>query len=204
MRLRLHALRARMIAAIVLAGLLALLVDATLAGYFLQRDLADRQVTLIARQAQALASCTTKVSVPAAVARQNRLARVIETALASTPRRRALVVDASGNLRYASTFPAPLLHLLLTRLRHDVNGASAIHSFTAGHTAVADIVSSCATPRKTSTIQTTGILLAESTRVLDTRWRHLSDAGTDRGAYRFRCRCCGWRRRRTGHRRPDP
>jgi signal transduction histidine kinase len=179
MRLRLRSLRARATAAIILAALLALLINGVLAGYFLRRDLMDRQQALLVRQAQTLASCSTKVSVPAAAAKQKRLARVIETALASTPRRRALVVDGAGGLRYASTFPAPLLRALLTRLRHDVagasslRGASTIRSFTVRHTAAADVVSSCATPGKASAIQTTGILIAESTRGVDAEWHRL-------------------------------
>jgi hypothetical protein len=115
-RLRRRSLLAQVSVGIALTGLLALAANTALASILLQRHLADRQKTLLIHQAEALASCSAMVSVPRLPAKGNGLTRILEAALAGTPERRALVIDGKGNLRYASAFPAALLHLLLTRL----------------------------------------------------------------------------------------
>ena len=161
---------------IALVGLLTLVTNTVLSSLFLQRHLADRQRTLMVHQAEALANCSARVSVPRLVAKEGRVTRILEAALAGTPERRALVIDGRGNLRYASAFPAPLLHVLLTRVRHDVGsaastrGASTVRSLTVGNTMVTDIVSSCLGPAQGPATQTAGILIAESTSVVDTEW----------------------------------
>lgn len=161
---------------IALAGLVALATNTALASLFLQRHLADRQRTLVLQQVEALASCSDRVSVPRLATKEKSLARILDAALAGSPERRALVIDGQGNLRYASAFPAPLLSSLLTRLRHDVAstasipGASTVHSLTAGGAFITDIVSSCVGPKQGPAHQTAGILIAESSNVVDAEW----------------------------------
>jgi len=148
-RLRGQSLLVQVSVGIALVGLLALVANTALASYFLQRHLADRQRTLMVRQAEALASCSARVSVPRLVTRGRGLTRILDAALAGTPERRALVIDGQGTVRYASTFPAPLLHLLLTQLRHGlgstagVSGYSFVRSQTIGTTMITDIASTC-------------------------------------------------------------
>jgi signal transduction histidine kinase len=174
-RLRGRSLLVQVSLGIALAGLLALATNAALASFFLQRHLADRQRTLMIHQAEALASCSARVSVPRLVAKKG-LTRILDATLEGTPERRALVIDGQGNLRYASVFPAPLLESLLTQLRQDVSsasrirGASTVRSFTLGGTIIVDLVSACVGPRYGPAGQSAGILIAESKNVVSAEW----------------------------------
>jgi len=161
---------------IALVGLLALVVNTALASLFLQRHLADRQRMLMVHQAEALAGCSARVNVPRLVTRAKGVTRILDAALAGTPERRALVIDGQGTVRYASTFPAPLLHLLLTELRHGlgstagISGASFVRSRTIGTTMITDIFSTCPGIGRGAAAHTAGMALVESTNVVDTEW----------------------------------
>lgn len=175
-RVRPRSLLVQVSVGIALAGLLALATNTALTSLFLQRHLADRQKALLIHQAEALASCSARVSVPRSAAKDKVLARILGAALAGTPERLALVIDGQGNLRYASAFRAPLLRLLLARLRHDlastssIRGAETVHSLTLSGTIVTDVVSSCFGSRLRPTRQMAGLLIAASSSVVDTEW----------------------------------
>lgn len=175
-RVRSRSLLVQISIGIALAGLLALATNTTVASFFLQRHLADQQKTLMTRQAEALASCSSRVSVPRLAAKEKGLTRILEAALTGTPERRALVIDDRGTLRYASAFPAALLRQLLSRLRGDLSkasslhGAEIVHTRTIGSTIVTDVVSSCYGSQPQSARLTAGILIAESTHVTGSEW----------------------------------
>lgn len=117
-------LRAQLALAIATVGLLALVINALLLSSFLNNYLVTRQGTLIAGQAQTLGRCCANAGTVLLLLQPQPLARVMQLALAGTPERDAVIVDAQGRVRYASPALSPALKArLVDRLRHDLRAA---------------------------------------------------------------------------------
>jgi len=159
---------------VALAGVLSLILAVALGSVLLHRTFLNQQQTSLSSQAAALSDCAAKVNVPR-LASKKAVSRVLDAALAGTPQRGIIVIDGHGNLRYASSYPAPVLQTLLGRLRHDVStvtspGATTGRSFTVNGLLVSDVAASCAASRQIAAPHSAGILITESTNVADGRW----------------------------------
>ncbi len=121
LRWRPGGLRGRLVLAVAGAGLFAILLNATLLGVALHQNALDGQGAFMARQAAALGRCCRFGRVVLLSPRATIVDQTLRVALAGTPGRRALIVDASGQPRYASpALPADLEQTLLARLRRDL------------------------------------------------------------------------------------
>lgn len=114
-------LRGRLVLVVAGIGLFAILLNATLLGAALHQDALDQQGAFMQRQAAALGRCCRFGRSVLLSPRAGVVDQTVRVALAGTPDRRALVVDARGALRYASPMSAGLRRALLTRLRRDLS-----------------------------------------------------------------------------------
>jgi two-component system sensor histidine kinase BaeS len=114
-------LRGRLVLAVASAGLFAILLNAALLGVALHQTALDQQGAFMARQAMALGRCCRFGRSVLLASRVGVVDQTLRVALAGTPGRRALIVDAQGSPRYASpSLPADLEQTLLGRLRRDL------------------------------------------------------------------------------------
>ncbi len=112
-------LRGRLALTVIGTGLFAILLNAALLGATLRQNTLDQQGRFMTRQATALGRCCRFGRTVLLARRPTIVDQTMRVALAGTPGRRALIVDAQGALRYASPMPTPLQEQLLTRLRRD-------------------------------------------------------------------------------------
>ncbi len=113
-------LRGRLVLAVAGAGIFAILLNAAILGVSLRQNALDQQGAFMARQATALGRCCRFGRVVLLANRATVVDQTLRVALAGTPERRAIIVDANGNLRYASPMPAALSQQLVARLRQDL------------------------------------------------------------------------------------
>ncbi len=124
LRWRPGGLRGRLVLAVVGAGLVAILLNAVLLGAALRQNALDQQGAFMTRQAAALGRCCRFGRTVLLSPRPGIVDQTLRVALAGTPQRRAIIVDARGNLRYASPMPADLEQTLLARLRQDLTATA--------------------------------------------------------------------------------
>jgi signal transduction histidine kinase len=112
----------QLILSIAAVGILAILLNSILLGSFLHHYLLERQGQQMAQQASALANCCNNnirnllLQAPASSREQ-----LIQTALAGTPDRHALIVNTTGTLIYASPMSETVTQMLLARAQHDLS-----------------------------------------------------------------------------------
>jgi signal transduction histidine kinase len=158
---------------IIAVGVVALLLDAALLGTLVRTDVVDRESTLLANQATDLANCCGHGSEVVLLVQPYLLPQAIPAALAGTPQRHAVVVDAAGTVLYASPMPASLEEVLLARARRDLLGPGRPPRWThidgqliAEARAVGSVDDG---PRRTVGM----ILLAENGKVASGQWERL-------------------------------
>ncbi|HEY4389110.1 MAG TPA: HAMP domain-containing sensor histidine kinase [Ktedonobacteraceae bacterium] len=128
-------LRLQLMIVIASVGLFALLLNAVLLGTFLNTYFLDRQGTQMVQQAEALGQCcqsNNHLSLLLHTSPQ-AMARIMQMALADSPGRRVVIIDAQGTLRYATPMPAALLQTLLAHERHDLIASTALSTTAAPH-----------------------------------------------------------------------
>jgi len=113
-------LRGRLVLAVAGTGLLAILLNAALLGAALHQNALDQQGAFMGRQATALGRCCRFGRIVLLARRPGIIDQTMRVALAGTPGRRALIVDARGRLRYASPMAADVRGRLVARLRRDL------------------------------------------------------------------------------------
>ncbi len=113
-------LRGRLVLAVASAGVLAILLNAAILGVSLRQNALDQQGAFMARQADALGRCCRFGRIVLLANRATIVDQTLRVALAGTPERRAIILDARGNLRYASSMPTALRDQLVARLRQDL------------------------------------------------------------------------------------
>src|SRR5690349_4407620 len=97
-----NSLRSQIIIAFAVIGLAAIVLNGLLVGAFLGGYFADRQENQISSQVQAISRCCGEDSAFLLHTSAQTRAGLLETALADSPGRYALLLDAQGNLVYAS------------------------------------------------------------------------------------------------------
>ncbi|HET8843423.1 MAG TPA: HAMP domain-containing sensor histidine kinase [Ktedonobacteraceae bacterium] len=97
-----NSLRSQIIIAFAVIGLAAIVLNGLLVGAFLGGYFADRQENQISSQVQAISRCCGEDSAFLLHTSAQTRAGLLETALADSPGRYALLLDARGNLVYAS------------------------------------------------------------------------------------------------------
>jgi signal transduction histidine kinase len=117
---RAYSLRRQLMLMIFVIGLPAILLNAVLLGGLVSGYVVDRQGSLMADQAAALGDCCQTGEAVSRLNGSTVLARAMPAALAGTPRRLALIINAAGKVRYASPMPRALEQELLAHARADL------------------------------------------------------------------------------------
>jgi len=120
-RWRPSGLRGRLVLAVAGTGLVAILLNATFLGAALRQNTLDQQGVFMERQAAALGRCCRFGRGVLLSTHVRVVDQTVRVALAGTPDRRALIVDAHGAVRYASPMPLGLRQVLLAHLRRDLS-----------------------------------------------------------------------------------
>jgi signal transduction histidine kinase len=165
---RQRTVRTQLAFGIVSIGLLAIALNAGLLTIFFHNDSASRQESAMRQQATLLSACCGSQPGSLLAESPDRLAAIMEIAMASAPRRMVIVMASDGSVRYASPMSSNQFHSLLAHARGDYAAGRAQTVEDASRQIVVDT----RLHANAATGQTSGeIVLAEDLNVAVSQWQ---------------------------------
>jgi signal transduction histidine kinase len=180
-RWRARTLRFQFAAVVALVGLLLITVNAALLGVLLNNYVLDRDGTALGQEAATLSRCSSNGILAELIARRPPGAVLLQALLGSMQDHHAIVVDSSGQLRYATPMAPELRNALLTQVRRDLALRQLAFSGTppwlvVGDELAADAGFTCSAssaPVAPSVALRGAVLLAEDRQVAASTWHQL-------------------------------